>query len=170
VILLVLLRVVVDEFLDVGLYELDIGEDFVSGGCPGERCGVLTEAIGRWNAGDLDSYLKLYDDNIQLHGYTPQPMDKPAVRSFYEGIFAAFPSNQLDFHEVFGVDDRLTCRFTLSGRHGGTFLGVPPTDIQITLPGITILHFQERRCVERWSIVDMLGVLVQIGAAPTVPD
>jgi hypothetical protein len=37
VILLALLGVVVDELLDVGLDELDLGEDLVGGGGPGER-------------------------------------------------------------------------------------------------------------------------------------
>jgi hypothetical protein len=35
-----LLGVVVDELLDVGLDELDLGEDLVGGGGPGERCGA----------------------------------------------------------------------------------------------------------------------------------
>jgi hypothetical protein len=40
VIRLILLRVVLDEFLDVDLDEVDLGEDFVGGGGPGERLGV----------------------------------------------------------------------------------------------------------------------------------
>jgi predicted ester cyclase len=100
---------------------------------------ALTQAVDRWNAGDLDGYLRVYDDSIRLHGNTPTPMDKPAVRAFYEAIFAAFPGNRLDLHEIFGVDERLTCRFTLSGEHKGNFLGVPATGTQIALPGITIL-------------------------------
>jgi steroid delta-isomerase-like uncharacterized protein len=130
---------------------------------------ALAQAIDRWHAGDLDGYLRLYDDKVRLHGFTPQPMDKLAVRAFYEAIFAAFPENRLDLHEIFGVEDRLTCRFTLSGKHGGTFLGVPATGTQIALPGITILHFRDGRCIERWSTADMLGVLVQIGAVPPPP-
>jgi hypothetical protein len=50
---------------------------------------ALAQAIDRWNAGDLDGYLRLYDDKVRLHGFTPQPMDKLAVRAFYEAIFAA---------------------------------------------------------------------------------
>ena len=130
---------------------------------------ALTQAVERWNAGDLDGYLRIYDDGIRLHGYTPQPMDKTAVRAFYEGIFAALPENHLELHETFGVDDRLCCRYTLSGKHEGDFLGVPATGTQITIPGITILHFREGRCVERWLSADMLGVLIQIGAVAPPP-
>jgi steroid delta-isomerase-like uncharacterized protein len=127
---------------------------------------TLHTAIERWNAGDLDGYLGLYDDGVLLHGYTPEPMPKAAVREFYAGVMAAFPGCRITVHETFRDGDRLVCRFTLTGRHGGTFLGVPGTGTEIVLPGITILHFRDGRCTERWSQADMLGVLVQIGAVP----
>jgi predicted ester cyclase len=56
--------------------------------------------------------------------------------------------------------------FTMSGRHVGDFMGVPATGTEIQLPGITVLHFDGDRVVERFSQADMLGVLVQVGAAP----
>jgi hypothetical protein len=44
VILVSLLGVVVDELPDVGLHELDLGEDLVGGGDPGERSGSAFQA------------------------------------------------------------------------------------------------------------------------------
>lgn len=125
---------------------------------------LLHTAIGRWNAGDLDGYLHLYDDAVLLHGYTPEPLPKPAVREFYLGVTTAFPGCRITVHDTLTDGDRLACRFTLTGRHDGPFLGVPATGREIALPGITTLHFRDGRCVERWSCADMLGVLVQLGA------
>ena len=102
----------------------------------------LAAAHASWNAGDLDGYLELYDDAIRLHGYSPEPMGKAEVRGFYEAIFAAFDSPQLDFHEVPWDRDACTIRFTMTGRHVGEFMGVPATDADIALPGITILMVQ----------------------------
>jgi predicted ATP-grasp superfamily ATP-dependent carboligase len=52
------------------------------------------EAVERarqaWNAGDLEGYLSLYDESIELHGYGPEPFDKATVRGFYGAIWAAF--------------------------------------------------------------------------------
>jgi len=127
---------------------------------------ALERARQAWNAGNLDGYLELYDDSIRLHGYSPEPMDKTAVRAFYEGIFAAFDNPTLAFDEVFGDGDRLVIRFTMTGTHRGDFMGIPATETPITLPGLTILHFKDGRCVERWSNADMLGLLVQLGAVP----
>jgi hypothetical protein len=47
---------------------------------------ALDAAVERWNAGDLDGYLDLYDEGIRLHGYSPEPMGKAEVRDFYEGV------------------------------------------------------------------------------------
>jgi predicted ester cyclase len=101
-----------------------------------------------------------------LHGYSPEPLDKGAVRGFYEAIFAAFHRPQLEFHEVLEDGDALICRFTMTGRHVGEFLGVAATERDIALPGITILHFRGDKVIERFSQADMLGFLVQAGAVP----
>ena len=127
---------------------------------------ALSAAFACWNAGDLDGYLSLYDEGIRLHGYSPEPMDKVQVRGFYEGIFRAFGMPQLEFHEVLWDGQACTIRFTMTGRHAGEFMGVPATGTPIALPGITILHFRDGRCVERFSQADMLGLLIQIGAVP----
>jgi predicted ester cyclase len=93
---------------------------------------ALARAVERWNAGDLAGSLEVYDDRIRLHGMSPEPMDKPAVRAFYEKLWAAFPGNHLELHETFGSGDRLVARFTLTGRHDGDFMGIPATGIRIS--------------------------------------
>lgn len=127
---------------------------------------ALSAAMERWNAGDLDGYLSLYDEQIRLHGYSPEPMDKNQVRGFYQAIFRAFDTPRLEFHEVLWDGDACAIRFTMTGRHADEFMGVPATGKPVTLPGITILHFRGDRCIERYSQADMLGLLIQVGAVP----
>ena len=127
---------------------------------------ALSAAVESWNAGDLDGYLRLYDEGIRLYGYSPEPMDKAQVRGFYEGIFSAFGTPKLRFEEILWDGDACTIRFTMTGRHVREFMGVPATGTTITLPGITILHFRGDQVAERFSQADMLGLLMQIGAIP----
>jgi predicted ester cyclase len=131
-----------------------------------ENEAAVERALAAWNAGDLAGYLELYDEGIRLHGYSPEPMDKQSVRAFYEQVFAAFDSPKLRFHEVFSSGDSLCINFTMTGCHVAEFMGVPATGREIALGGITVLHFRDARCIERWSQVDMLGLLVQLGAVP----
>ncbi|MEA2468745.1 MAG: hypothetical protein QOJ57_2871 [Thermoleophilaceae bacterium] len=127
---------------------------------------ALSAAVDSWNAGDLDGYLKLYNEDIRLHGYSPEPMSKTEVRGFYEGTFAPFGSPRLDFHEVLWYGDACSIRFTMSGPHVGEWIGVPATETEVAVPGMTILHFEGDQVVERWSQADLLGFLIQVGAVP----
>ena len=127
---------------------------------------ALERARERWNAGDLSGYLSLYGEGIRLHGYTPKPMRKADVEAFYRGIFAAFASPQLVFHDVLESGDSVTVLFVLTGPHAGPFMGVPATGRAIALPGLTILRFAGAVVTERWSCADMLGLLIQLGAIP----
>ncbi len=128
---------------------------------------ALASALDCWNAGDLDGYLALYEERIRLYGYSPQPMSKSEVRSFYEAIFTAFDRPKLEFHETLWDGSACAIRFTMTGTHTGPFMGTPATRRHIVLPGITILHFDEAKVIERFSQADMLGLLGQIGATPT---
>jgi predicted ester cyclase len=123
----------------------------------------LQRAFEAWNVRNLDGYLELYDSSIRLHGYSAAPMDKSAVREFYRMIHQAFDGPKLTFHEVFSNGDRLAIRFTMTGTHRGEFVGIAPTGRSVAVDGITILHFKDGKCVERWSSVDMYAWLAQLG-------
>src|SRR5690349_24987544 len=118
------------------------------GRAAGHRGGVmstaqeaLSAAYQSWNAGDLNGYLSLYDEGIALHGYSPEPMDKTQVRGFYEAIFAAFGGPKLEFHEVLWNGDAWTIRFTMTCKNVDACLGLPATEPDSELTGITILAY-----------------------------
>ena len=115
-----------------------------------------------------DEYFdKLYEDDIVLHGYTPEPLTpKAAVKGFYQVFLDAFPDTHADIEAMYVEGDALTLRLRFSGTHTGTFQGIPPSGRPISIGGITILRFGAQRCVERWAVADFLGLMIQIGAIP----
>jgi steroid delta-isomerase-like uncharacterized protein len=137
---------------------------------PSERnVAALRSAIQEWNAGNLQGYLALYDPQAVLQGYAGVEPGQAGIQQFYQSFWTAFPGSQLVSEDVFASGEKVACRFVLSGTHMGAFQGVPPSGRDIALPGITILEFQNGRCVRRWSYTDRVGLLQQIGALPT-PD
>lgn len=123
-------------------------------------------AIAAWNAGDLDRYLELYDEGIALHGYSEAPMGKAEVRGFYQGLFDTLDDLHLDVVRVVEEGDVLAVHAVMSGTHTGDLFGIPATGTRIQQQVMTMLRFADGRCVERWSVADMLGVMAQIGALP----
>jgi predicted ester cyclase len=132
---------------------------------------LITHAVECWNAGDLDGYLKLYGAGIRLHGFSPEPMDKAAVREFYNSMFAGLtpagrPGPKLEILDMVEDGDKVATRYVLSGTHSGRFMNIPASGNAFVLPGMTILQFASGAVIERWSSADMLGLMTQMGAMP----
>ena len=76
-----------------------------------------------------DEYFdKLYEDDIVLHGYTPEPLTtKAAVKGFYQVFLDAFPDVRTDIEAMYVEGDALTLRLRFSGTHTGTIQRIPPS-------------------------------------------
>lgn len=132
-----------------------------------QNLAALQRAVERFDEGDLDGYMRLYHPDVVFHGAAPQPLIGKAVQGFYRAIFAAFSDLRLQAEDVICQEDKLVCRYTMRGRHTGEFLGAQPSDRPFAVAGITIMTFVDELCVERWSCLDNLGLLIQIGAFPS---
>lgn len=128
---------------------------------------ALERAVASWNRGDLAQYLRLYGDDVVLHGYTGVEPGIANVRRFYDAWWEAFPASQLILDDTVVAGDKVACRLQITGTHGGPFRGIPASGKLISVSGFTILRFNDGVCVERWSLVDSLGLLTQIGALRT---
>lgn len=127
---------------------------------------VVEDALAAWNRGDLEAYLRLYSDDVIIHGYAGLEPGFANVRRFYEAWWTGFPGSQLLLEDLIESDDSVACRAVLQGRHRGTFQGMPPSDRPISVRVYTMLRFRARQCVERWSLIDSLALLTQIGHLP----
>lgn len=118
------------------------------------------------NPATRDRYFDLYAESVVLHGYEGVPPGLDGVKAFYQTIFTAFPDLTVHAHDFVEQPNKLAVRFVLTGTHHGPFQGIPPTGRPIQVPGITILRFENAQCVERWSELNSLLLLTQLGAFP----
>jgi steroid delta-isomerase-like uncharacterized protein len=128
---------------------------------------ALMQAVKAWNAGDVDSYMELYGENIKLHAGTYDFPNKKAVEGMYKGFHAATSDLRLEIHETIGDGDRLAARYTVNGTHTGELMGIPATGREISMTGITIMHFEDGKVVERWDSDDSVEVLSRLRADST---
>lgn len=113
-------------------------------------------------------YFDLYSDDIVFHGYGLEA-GLNSVKAYYAQLWAAFPDAVVDADEMIESGDKLVIRFVLRATHRGPFLGVEPMGKPVVVPGITILRFDGDKCVERWSVVDGVALLAQLGALGSRP-
>ena len=102
---------------------------------------------------------------VHLAG-APGPLDLATFFQFGQMWHAAFPDEQTIFDDQIADRDKVVSRMTSTATHSGEFQGIPPTGKRITVTGIWIERIAEGKIVERWGVVDMLGVMQQLGVIP----
>ena len=86
------------------------------------------------------------------------------MKQFYYAFRKIFPDAQVIGQDLIGEADTLAARYLITGTMHEDFMGVAATGQRIELPGISILHFRNGQCFERWTCSDSLILLNQIGA------
>ena len=79
-----------------------------------------------------------------------------------------FPDVQWTLEEMVAEGDKVAARFTMRGTHQGMFFGVPPTGKAIAVQAMNIYRLSRGKFVEERGQPDMLGLLQQIGAVPSL--
>lgn len=89
--------------------------------------------------------------------------------AFAEGIRSAFPDIKVTVQDAFGADDRVVVRWSAKMTHRGDGLGIPATNKEVQLTGMSIVRIANGQIIEGWDNWDQLTMLEQIGAY-TRPD
>jgi steroid delta-isomerase-like uncharacterized protein len=79
---------------------------------------------------------------------------------------SALPDLAVTVDHQFADGEYVASRFTLRGRHEGELFGVPPTGREVEVAAITLSRVRDGRLAEEWELVDLAGLLRQIGALP----
>jgi predicted ester cyclase len=79
-------------------------------------------------------------------------------------FITAFPDLEFTVDLVMADEDLVTTRWTAMGTHSGEWMGVAPTDQEVTWQGINIFRIECGLIVESWGAADHLGLLSQLGA------
>jgi predicted ester cyclase len=125
--------------------------------------GTLEQSLAHFAHPDKrQEYFRLYSDDIVLHGYPGIEPGLENVKQFYYAFWKVFPDARVILQELVGEGDTLVARYVILGTQHEPFMGVAADGQQIELPGISVLHFRNGRCFERWTCSDSLVLLSQI--------
>jgi steroid delta-isomerase-like uncharacterized protein len=109
------------------------------------------------------------DESLCAPGYTAQinsrKVDVGGHRELAARFYAAFPDLNHIIEDTVADEEKAVVRYVLHGTHQGDFLGVAPTGKRITAEGIQIFTIRDGKIVESRSVVDMQGILEQLGAS-----
>jgi steroid delta-isomerase-like uncharacterized protein len=120
------------------------------------------------NAHDLGDPLTelVAEDFVEQNPLPGQGPGRAGLRDVLAGMNAAFPDIHWDVQDMVAEGDRVATFSFWSGTHRGEFLGVPASGRRVTVEAWTLDRYQLGQLVESRIIMDVVGLLTQVGAIP----
>jgi steroid delta-isomerase-like uncharacterized protein len=106
-------------------------------------------------------------DFVELDPLPGQQQGREGLKGVIGGMRAAFPDLHWVLDEVVAEGDKVVSRFTWTGTHRATFLGIPSTGRKVTVKGVVIDRLAEGKMADSRILMDSLGLMQQLGVLPT---
>jgi steroid delta-isomerase-like uncharacterized protein len=120
------------------------------------------------NGRDLDGALRelVVEDFVEQNPLPGQGPGRDGLADVLAGMFAGFPDLHWKMHDTIAEDDRILTFNTWTGTHDGEFMGIPATGRRVSVEAWTMDRYRDGRLVESRIIMDVAGMLTQLGIVP----
>ncbi len=108
----------------------------------------------------------VWEDVVEQVPFPGQGPGLEGLKDVLRGMRAAFPDLDFSIKEQITEDDKVATRFEWTGTHQGEFLGVPGTGRKVSVWGIVIDRLEEGRIKDTRIIMDIFGLMLQLGVFP----
>ena len=102
-------------------------------------------------------------DRTPFPGVSP---DKQGVKHLFTALRLAFPDLRAKIHDQLAEKNKVATRKTFRGTHRGEFLGISPSGRSVAFDVIEVVRVEDGRIAEHWNVIDLMGLLQQIGPKP----
>jgi steroid delta-isomerase-like uncharacterized protein len=119
----------------------------------------------------LEQLDALLDPNLVVHAPVRIEQGAEGFKRALASTREAFPDIRTTIEARAAHEGLLFRRWSMTGTHLGTFLGVAPTGRAISLSGVDIERLENGRIVEHWTFWDRLSLAEQLGlrSLPEMP-
>ena len=119
------------------------------------------------NRHKVDAMDELFKADRRDHSGMVEEVGPEAEKQFFRMMFSAFPNANFTVQDMLAEGDKVVTRKTFQATHTGDFMGIAATGKQVSMKIIDIVHVADGKITDHWPIADMLGLMQQIGAAPS---
>lgn len=127
----------------------------------------LIDCFNKDNPSDLNHFDKIINQNVKYHDiyFKNKPKNLTAFKDAEKDYILAFPNKKTQIDEVLSIEeDKVLVRWTTSATHKGEYHGIPATNKEVKISGLSVWQFENNQLVEAWQSWDKLGLLEQLGA------
>ena len=79
-----------------------------------------------------------------------------------EELAGAFPDIHYEINDMMVEGNEITVSWTMHGTQRDEYHGIPPTNKEVTLTGVTIERFRGDKIAENWEYFDPLSIEAQL--------
>ncbi len=109
-------------------------------------------------------------DFIELEPLPGQRQGREGLKEIIGVIRDAFPDIHWVMEEMVAEGELVFSRFTWSGTHRGTFLGIPATGKRVNVPGMVLDRLVAGRMAESRILMNSMAMMQQLGVIPGAPQ
>ena len=123
------------------------------------------------NQKKMDVLDSLLHPSFHSHHYpTASGSDKALFTQSVKDMIVAFPDFHITTNQQYGKGDHVFSYFSWTGTQQGMFNGIAPTNKKVNVEGMDIWREQDGQLIENWVIMDILGLMTQLGAIPSAGE
>ena len=115
-----------------------------------------------FSGGNMDVLDEVFAEDIHFE-YPGVPQGLEGIKAIVQKNNDSFAGWRFNMHDTLCDGDKVTVRWSASGRHVNSFMGEEPTGSEVELSGISIYRIENNRITADWVTPDNLGFLTQIG-------
>jgi steroid delta-isomerase-like uncharacterized protein len=101
-------------------------------------------------------------DFVEQDPLPGQRQGREGLKEIIAVIRSAFPDIHWVMHEMVAEGEMVFSRFTWSGTHRGTFLGIPATGRRVSVSGMVLDRVVDGRMAESRILMDGLKMMAQL--------
>jgi steroid delta-isomerase-like uncharacterized protein len=119
--------------------------------------------LAAWDLGEVEAFDTLLSTDYRRISGTDEGQSLTEFKASIVTTRAAFPDLKTVIDEIVVDGDHAAVRWHSTGTHRHPFLGVPPTNREITVSGATFAHFDGTRIAKEYVTWDPRALLTALG-------
>ncbi len=107
------------------------------------------------------------EDFVELDPLPGQRQGREGLKEVLGMMRAAFPDIHWAVEEMVAEGDKVVTRFSWTGTHRGSFMGIPATGKSVVVKGVVIDQLAGGKMSASQMLMDSLGMMQQLGVIPS---
>ena len=117
-----------------------------------------------YNTGDMGLWNEAMSESYVGHVNGQDVPNREVGAGFVQALLVAFPNIQYTVEDTVTQGNKVTCRWSATATHTGDLFGMPPTNKDVNMLGMTIFRIEDGQVAELWDVWDQHGMMEQLTA------